>query len=83
MPFIYVFDSRSTAQYQIRFLGFKGVVAIDEQLDLRKDGIHMRLRKSMKKFDVRDEDTIEAPLEIANAFEVPGNCYLNRSVFSS
>lgn len=64
-------------------MGFKGVVAIDEQLDLRKDGIHMRLRKSMKKFDVRDEDTIEAPLEIANAFEVPGNCHLNRLVFQA
>ncbi|KIM48826.1 hypothetical protein M413DRAFT_437999 [Hebeloma cylindrosporum] len=61
--------------YQIRFLGFKGVVAVDEQLDKRADGIQMRLRPSMKKFDV---DAEIAPLEIAQAFEAPNTCYLNR-----
>ncbi|KAF8910584.1 RNA dependent RNA polymerase-domain-containing protein [Gymnopilus junonius] len=46
--------------YQIRFLGYKGVVAIDEQLDKNENGIHMRLRPSMKKFEVLDDE--EAPL---------------------
>ena len=67
-------------QYQIRFLGFKGVVAVDEQLDKRTDGIQMRLRPSMKKFDV---DSEIAPLEIAQAFEAPNTCYLNRFVEKS
>ena len=38
----------------------------------------MRLRPSMKKFDTNDEDN--APIEIAEAFERPNNCYLNRCV---
>jgi len=54
------------------------VVAVDEQLDKREGGIQMRLRPSMKKFDVLDDEI--APLEIAQAFEVPNTCYLNRFV---
>ena len=38
----------------------------------------MRLRPSMKKFDTHDKDN--APIEIAQAFERPNNCYLNRCV---
>ncbi|KAF8798201.1 RdRP-domain-containing protein [Phlegmacium glaucopus] len=62
--------------YQIRFLGFKGVVAVDPLLDKHPKGIQMRLRESMKKFDTMDED--DAPIEIAQAFEHPNPCYLNR-----
>ncbi|OCH86893.1 RdRP-domain-containing protein [Obba rivulosa] len=58
--------------YQIRFLGFKGMVAVDEQLK----GIRMRLRPSMNKFTSRDE--AEAKIEIARSFDYPGTCYLNR-----
>ena len=38
----------------------------------------MRLRPSMKKFDTKDDDN--APIEIAQAFEHPNTCYLNRCV---
>ncbi|KAH9484125.1 putative RNA-dependent RNA polymerase 2 [Psilocybe cubensis] len=62
--------------YQIRFLGYKGVVAIDEELDKNESSIHMRLRPSMRKFEVTDNQV--APLEIAQAFELPNTCYLNR-----
>ncbi|PPQ77522.1 hypothetical protein CVT25_011319 [Psilocybe cyanescens] len=62
--------------YQIRFLGYKGVVVIDEELDKNGNNIHMRLRPSMRKFEVRDNKI--APLEIAQAFELPNTCYLNR-----
>jgi RNA-dependent RNA polymerase len=57
-------------------LGYKGVVVIDEQLDKTGNGIQMRLRDSMRKFDVSDDH--EAPIEIAQAFERPNVCYLNR-----
>lgn len=69
-------NSDRIRQYQIRFLGYKGVVAIDEQLDKNGNGIHMRLRPSMKKFEVNDDDI--ASIEIAQAFERPPTCYLNR-----
>ncbi|KAF8969863.1 RNA dependent RNA polymerase-domain-containing protein [Flammula alnicola] len=64
--------------YQIRFLGYKGVVVVDEQLDKRGDGIHMRLRPSMRKFEAKKDDIQIAPIEIAQAFEQPNTCYLNR-----
>ena len=38
----------------------------------------MRLRPSMKKFDTNDDDN--APIEIAQAFDHPNTCYLNRCV---
>ncbi|EMD38185.1 hypothetical protein CERSUDRAFT_113336 [Gelatoporia subvermispora B] len=60
--------------YQIRFLGFKGVVAVDERLQ----GIKMRLRPSMDKFKARADEEAEAKIEIARAFDYPGTCYLNR-----
>ena len=69
----------SDLQYQIRFLGFKGVVAIDEQLDGNPDGILMRLRPSMKKFE--NSQAVFADIEIAQSFERPNNCYLNRYEF--
>lgn len=54
-------------QYQIRFLGYKGVVAVDEQLE----GIFMRVRKSMNKFKGHGEDF--AQIEIAKAFSKPNS----------
>ncbi|KAF8643903.1 hypothetical protein AX16_008919 [Volvariella volvacea WC 439] len=62
--------------YQIRFLGYKGVVAVDRLLDHHPSGVEMRLRPSMKKFESRDVE--EADIEIAQAFEHPNPCYLNR-----
>ncbi|GJE87096.1 RdRP-domain-containing protein [Phanerochaete sordida] len=58
--------------YQIRFLGYKGMVAVDARLK----GVKMRLRPSMNKFEGPAEDT--ATIEIARAFERPNTCYLNR-----
>ncbi|OCB86696.1 hypothetical protein A7U60_g6154 [Sanghuangporus baumii] len=58
--------------YQIRFLGFKGVVVIDDNLE----GIKMNLRPSMRKFTSHDVET--ADIEIANAFCSPSSLYLNR-----
>lgn len=62
-------------QYQIRFLGYKGMVGIDDQLE----GIKMCLRPSMNKFD--SPTVSEANIEIALAFEKPMPMYLNRLVF--
>ncbi|EKM55297.1 uncharacterized protein PHACADRAFT_173398 [Phanerochaete carnosa HHB-10118-sp] len=58
--------------YQIRFLGYKGMVAVDGRLK----GVKMRLRPSMNKFEGPAEET--ATIEIARAFERPNTCYLNR-----
>ncbi|KAF9481150.1 RdRP-domain-containing protein [Pholiota conissans] len=63
--------------YQIRFLGYKGVVVINPALDER-DGIRMVLRPSMGKFKAKEADEEIAPLEIAQAFGKPNTCYLNR-----
>ncbi|KAH9843166.1 RdRP-domain-containing protein [Rhodofomes roseus] len=62
--------------YQIRFLGFKGMVAIDERLE----GVKMRLRPSMNKFRALDEEVGE--VEIARAFDKPGTSYLNRPLIA-
>ncbi|KAF7775922.1 hypothetical protein Agabi119p4_4315 [Agaricus bisporus var. burnettii] len=69
-------NSIQPSAYQIRFLGYKGVVAVDEQLDKTGAGKHMRLRNSMRKFLVVNDDV--APIEIAQAFAHPNRCYLNR-----
>jgi RNA-dependent RNA polymerase len=69
---------RSISKYQIRFLGYKGVVSVDEELDKHPDGILMRLRPSMKKFDSDDVTAMNAEIEIAMAFEKPNTAYLNR-----
>ncbi|KAI6122348.1 RNA dependent RNA polymerase-domain-containing protein [Pisolithus croceorrhizus] len=58
--------------YQIRFLGYKGMVSVDPYLD----GIHMCLRPSMKKFDVPEKDL--AGIEIASSFQKPKIPNLNR-----
>lgn len=68
----------SFSQYQIRFLGYKGVVCVNPFLDEREDGIQMQLRPSMRKFEAKEADSRSAPLEIAQAFERPNQCYLNR-----
>lgn len=67
-------SSLNVPQYQIRFLGYKGVVRVDPELE----GIQMRLRPSMEKFKVHDIH--EADIEIARAFSSPGKMYLNRYV---
>ncbi|KAI5993225.1 RNA dependent RNA polymerase-domain-containing protein [Pisolithus albus] len=62
--------------YQIRFLGYKGMVAVDPHLE----GIYMRLRPSMRKFDVEGND--HAEIEIASAFGEPNPAQLNRPLVS-
>ncbi|KAK0196791.1 RNA dependent RNA polymerase-domain-containing protein [Armillaria mellea] len=62
--------------YQIRFLGYKGVVAVDPELDRDPNGIRMKLRRSMRKFE--DSRLNEADIEIARAFDRPNTSYLNR-----
>ncbi|KAI6106628.1 RNA dependent RNA polymerase-domain-containing protein [Pisolithus croceorrhizus] len=62
--------------YQIRFLGYKGMVAVDPFLE----GIYMCLRKSMRKFDVEGKDYAE--IEIASAFGTSTAAQLNRPLVS-
>ncbi|KAK0484002.1 RNA dependent RNA polymerase-domain-containing protein [Armillaria novae-zelandiae] len=62
--------------YQIRFLGYKGVVAVDPELDHDPNGIRMKLRPSMRKFE--NTQLNEADIEIARAFDRPNTSYLNR-----
>ena len=57
--------------------GFKGIVAVDERLE----GVCMRLRPSMDKFQARDES--EAEIEIAKAFVYPGTARLCLYVFTT
>ncbi len=67
-------------QFQIRFLGYKGVVSVDRTLDKRKDGVLMLLRDSMHKFKhpLEDDNDSTAALEIAQWFSSPMPAYLNR-----
>ncbi|ETW86290.1 hypothetical protein HETIRDRAFT_443820 [Heterobasidion irregulare TC 32-1] len=69
-------SSRSVkpSAYQIRFMGYKGVVVVDDRLK----GIKMRLRKSMKKFVVPGQS--RAKIEIARDFNSPNFCYFNRPI---
>nr|KAF9074881.1 RNA dependent RNA polymerase-domain-containing protein [Rhodocollybia butyracea] len=62
--------------YQIRFLGSKGVVVVDRQLDRTPGNIRMRIRPSMRKFE--NSSVEEADIEIALAFEAPMAAYFNR-----
>ncbi|KAG1792180.1 RNA dependent RNA polymerase-domain-containing protein [Suillus plorans] len=62
--------------YQIRFLGFKGVVAVDKQLK----GIHLRLRESMNKF--KDHGEEYAMIEIARPVVKPNTPHLNRPLIT-
>ncbi|KAH9066241.1 RNA dependent RNA polymerase-domain-containing protein [Lactarius vividus] len=57
--------------YQFRFLGYKGVV-----VDSRLKSIKMRLRKSQRKFPVRNVSEVE--FEIARSFDYPNSVHLNR-----
>ena len=60
--------------YQFRFLGYKGVVVVDHQLQ----GVKMRLRESQRKFPVHNFE--EAEFEIARSFDYPNPVHLNRFV---
>ena len=60
--------------FTLLIVGYKGMVGIDERLE----GVKMRLRKSMNKFEGLGEG--EAPIEIARWFDRPGTAYLNRCV---
>ncbi|GJJ12541.1 hypothetical protein Clacol_006784 [Clathrus columnatus] len=60
--------------FQIRFGGYKGMVAVDQRLEGR--GIYMVLRESMRKFQTWEDESI--PIEIARFFHYPGVMYLNR-----
>jgi RNA-dependent RNA polymerase len=63
--------------YQFRFLGYKGVVAVDSRLQ----GIKLRLRPSQCKFPVHNVE--EAEFEVARSFDYPNAVHLNRFVISS
>ncbi|KAF9236238.1 RNA dependent RNA polymerase-domain-containing protein [Melanogaster broomeanus] len=58
--------------YQIRFLGCKGVVSVDERLI----GIHMCIRPSMQKFKIPGKT--DGTIEIARAVLKPNVPHLNR-----
>lgn len=47
-------------------------------VDHRLEGIKMRLRPSMNKFEALEKDI--APIEIARWFDHPGTSYLNKYV---
>ena len=57
------------------------MVGVDERLDDHSKGIMMRLRVSMRKFE--SSQATAADIEIAQAFERPNTCYLNRCGFST
>ncbi|KAI9449720.1 RdRP-domain-containing protein [Lactarius psammicola] len=67
-------DRVEPSAYQFRFLGYKGVMVVDHQLE----GIKMRLRDSQHKFPVHNVE--EAEFEIARAFDYPNPVHLNRPV---
>ena len=67
-------NSVKPSAYQFRFLGYKGVVVVDHQLE----GIKMRLRPSQRKFTVPGNE--EAEFEIARTFDYPNPVHLNRFV---
>ncbi|KAF7311432.1 RNA-dependent RNA polymerase [Mycena kentingensis (nom. inval.)] len=71
-------ETQVPSAFQIRFLGYKGVVSVDYQLDKHPKGIRMRLRPSMKKFDSDESQKKKAGIEIARAFWYPSTAYLNR-----
>ncbi|KAH9996136.1 RNA dependent RNA polymerase-domain-containing protein [Russula compacta] len=62
--------------YPFRFLGYRGVVVVDHQLE----GIKMRLRPSQRRFPVHGNLNGEAVFEITGSFDHPYPAYLNRFV---
>jgi RNA-dependent RNA polymerase len=70
-------DRVKASAYQFRFLGYKGVVVVDNRLK----GIKLRLRPSQCKFPVPDVE--EAYFEIARTFDYPNEVHLNRFVAMS
>lgn len=67
---------RHRLSYTYPFVGYKGVVGIDERLE----GIKIRLRPSMNKFQIPGDG--DAEIEIARAFERPGMTYLNKPLIT-
>lgn len=65
-------------QFKIRFIGFKGVVTVDRELDRNGGQILMRLRPSMRKFGKRSEE--KADIEIAGWPPTAAPAHLNRWV---
>ncbi|KAG2020116.1 calcium ion transporter [Coprinopsis cinerea AmutBmut pab1-1] len=70
-------NQRRPDAFQIRFLGYKGMVSVDKELDNHPHGIQMRLRPSMRKFENKGEEE-DAEIEIAQSFSSPNAAYLNR-----
>ena len=65
----------------LRFLGFKGVISVDPELDKDPAGIQLRLRPSMCKFESLEDDpslASEVALDIAEVYDLPKRLYLNR-----
>ncbi|KAL0581131.1 hypothetical protein V5O48_000920 [Marasmius crinis-equi] len=65
--------------YKIRFLGFKGMVSVDKELDKTGGNIQMRLRPSMRKFAAKDSKGV-ANIEIAQWYGRPGVSHLNKAL---
>lgn len=70
----------------LRFLGFKGVISVDPEMDKDPSGIQLRLRSSMGKFESLEDDpslASEVALDIAEVYDRPKKLYLNRYVAKS
>ncbi|KAH6905313.1 RdRP-domain-containing protein [Coprinopsis sp. MPI-PUGE-AT-0042] len=74
-------DSMRPSAYMLRFLGFKGVISVDPELDKDPSGFQLKLRPSMGKFESLEDDpsvSSEVALDIAEVYDRPKKLYLNR-----
>uniref|UniRef100_A0A0K0DD89 RNA-dependent RNA polymerase n=1 Tax=Angiostrongylus cantonensis TaxID=6313 RepID=A0A0K0DD89_ANGCA len=67
--------------YQVRFKGFKGVLAIDPSLDLMKNGPKIVFRKSQMKFKERCDEQENNILEVVK-YSMPSAVCLNRPLIT-
>ncbi|KAK6743144.1 hypothetical protein RB195_010418 [Necator americanus] len=67
--------------YQVRFKGFKGVLAIDPCLDLAKNGPKIVFRRSQMKFKERCDDQTNNVLEVVK-YSMPSPVCLNRPLIT-
>ncbi|KJH45340.1 RNA dependent RNA polymerase [Dictyocaulus viviparus] len=67
--------------YQVRFKGFKGVLAVDPSLDLMKNGPKIVFRKSQMKFKERCEEQENNVLEVVK-YSMPSAVCLNRPLIT-